>query len=103
MKDTNKTTITNETVTEKTNAPETTTEVKNAPAPEPTGKDISNIRKSLKYMPKRDMKTLCEEMKKIGIKYKVAGNEKNIFNLVLTIIQSDWEVMNNQTENLIQL
>ena len=60
-------------------------------------------RKSLQGMSKSAMKKMCEDLKSIGTKYKVADTEKAVLNSILFCIQIAWEQINANENNLIQM
>jgi len=64
---------------------------------------VPAVRKTLRYVSKRDMKKLCEELKIIGTKYKIKDNEKNTVNDVLYLIQTGWTLLNVNDEIIIQM
>jgi uncharacterized protein YtpQ (UPF0354 family) len=83
----------------KTNENVTNTTTETTPAPDTQ----SNVRKTMKYISKRDMKKLCENLKTIGAKYKVDDTEKECINDILYIVQTGWTLLNANDEVIIQM
>ena len=64
---------------------------------------MNENRKSLKGMPKKDMKKLCENLKLIGTKYKIEPLEKVVLNEILYCTQAGCEQLNGNGEVYIQM
>ena len=61
-----------------------------------------NNNKTIHNMPKKDVKKMCEELKTIGVNYKVTDSEKSTLNSIMFCLQMTWNEIHGN-ENIIQM
>ncbi|MCL2627481.1 MAG: hypothetical protein FWD44_02115 [Oscillospiraceae bacterium] len=59
-------------------------------------------KKTIKQMPKKDVRKMCEDLKAIGEKYKIAEAEKIVFNSIMSCLQLTWNEIHGD-ENILQM
>ena len=59
-------------------------------------------RKTIKNLPKKDVRKMCEDLKAIGEKYKVTDTEKPVLNGIMFCLQMTWNEIHGD-ENIIQM